>query len=136
MNWHDILLEQCFDDITLQRALAQAFDVPSRSVIIVDSIENAPGGVCVVAEKTRTKGDFRCLLSLYVEPTLAPKDPVEVTHRLCSNLGIQALISDQSPNPYSMILVNKTIGARPVALDAESLDVREEYRVVRDRPLL
>lgn len=132
MNWQDILLEQRFDQATLKRALAAAFDVSSDSVSVVDSIEEAPKGVSVVAEQTSINGDFCCLLSLYVVEELAGRDPVELTRRLCSILNIQALISDDSVNPYSMLLINNAAEVRPVTLDVESLDQREEYRLSRE----
>ena len=129
MNWHDILLERDFDETTLKEALAEAFDVPPQQVSIVNSIEEIQGGVAVVAERTPTKGDFHCLLSLYVEREFATKEPIQVTRRLCASLNVQALIPDSSLNPYSMILVSKAGEVRLVTLDAESLDLREEYRL-------
>jgi hypothetical protein len=132
MNWQDILLERCPDNATLTRALAAAFDAALDDVGVVDSIEMAPSGVAIVAEQTSTKGDFRCLLSLYVVETLAGRDPIEVTRRLCGILNVQALISDKSPNPYSMILINKERETHAATLEVEGLDVRQEYRLSRE----
>jgi hypothetical protein len=129
MIWQDIALEEQCDQGTLKPALAAAFDVSPDDVSVLDSIEKAVSGPSVIAEMTPIKGDFRCLLSLYVAEALADKDPVEVTGRLCSILNVSALISDESANPYSMILVNEEAESRPVNLDVESLDQHEEYRL-------
>jgi hypothetical protein len=128
MIWQDIALEGQCDQGTLKSALAAAFDVASDDVCVVDSIEKA-ASTSIVAVMTSIKGDFRCLLSLYVAEVLADKDPVEVIGRICSILKVKALISDQSANPYSMILINEEAESRPVKLDVESLDQHEEYRL-------
>lgn len=132
MNWQDILLERQFLKTVLKQALATAFDVPSAEVSIVDSIEEARSGVPILAEQTPTKGDFRCLLSLYIVEALASRDPVEVTRRLCKILNVQALVSSKSPNPYSMILIDQAAKTRLVTLDAKSLDQSEEYRLSKE----
>ena len=129
MNWQDILLEQEFDKVTLRRAIAVVFELPTDHVSIVDSIEKAPSGVSVVVEQTLTKGDFRFLLSFYVVVELSSRDPIEVIQRLCTILDVRALIPDESLNPYSMFLIDQIGEVRQVFLDVESLDQHEEYRL-------
>ncbi len=129
MNWQDVLLERHCDEMALKQAVAKAFDVLSNKVGIVNSIEDAPRWISIIAEHTHAKGDFRCLLSFYVDDTLASRDPIKVTQRLCSILKVRALISDLSSNPYSMLLINEATEIHTVVLDTESLDMHEEYRL-------
>ena len=132
MIWQDILLERQFENEVLKRALAEAFDVPFHDIRVVDSIEEASEVASIIAEQTSIKGDFRCLLSLYVDDSLASMEPAKVTRKLCSLLNVQALISDDSVNPYTMILINAATEGQSVKLDAESLDEYEEYRLSKD----
>jgi hypothetical protein len=129
MIWQNILLVNQLDNEVLKEALTAAFDLKPHDVTVVDSIEKAEHRERVVVEKTSTKGDFRCLLSLFVVEELLGRDPLEITRRFCSKLKIIALIPDESLNPYSMILVDRIGGTRAVFLDVESLDQREEYRL-------
>lgn len=134
MNWQDMLLEQEFDHEVLRDALAAAFELSPAEVSVVDAIEKAPRGVRVVVAHYSTQGDFRCLLSVYVSAALASSSPVEVTRRLCTRLDVRALISDESPNPYSMILIDQAGQALPVFLDVDSLDQREAYCLAHEGP--
>jgi hypothetical protein len=129
MNWQDIVLEKAVGPAELRAAVAKAFGVEAGEVHVVESVADAPAGAPVIAETTTLEGDFRLQVSLYVGEKLAEKDPLDVIRRLCSALQTQALIPDSSPNPYAMILIDHGLKAHLVALDADSLNNREEYRL-------
>ena len=129
MNWQDIVLEKEVGPAELKAAVAKSFGVEAGGVHVVESIADAPAGAPVIAETTALEGDFRLQVSFYVGEELAEKDPLDVTRRLCSALQTQALIPDSSPNPYAMILIDRGLKAHLVALDADSLNNREEYRL-------
>ena len=52
--------------------------------------------------------------------------------KLASLLEMRILISDETPNPYTMILFEVGKAPKKVALDVESLDQHEEYRIAAE----
>jgi hypothetical protein len=129
MMWHDVLLDRKIDRGRLERALAEAFDVPLQDVVVVESIADAADGTPVIVEESALRGEFRCLLSVYASNELAQARPAEVVQRLARTLQVRALISDASDNPFSMVLLDGTAAPRAVFLDAQSLSERDEYRL-------
>jgi hypothetical protein len=129
MMWQDVLLERAPDDSELRAALAEGFSIDESDVAVVHSIEDIPAGYPVVAEVRDTEGDFKSAMSIYATDALKDAKPVHVVQHLCAVLQTIALISDESLDPYTMLLVGRGAEIRRVALDAESLDLREEYRL-------
>lgn len=56
---------------------------------------------------------------------------IHVIQQLCAALRTTALISDDSLDPYTMLLLGQGTEIHRVALDTESLDLREEYRLAK-----
>jgi hypothetical protein len=131
MMWQDVLLEQSFDDSELRAALVKAFAISQGDVAIVHSIEDIPADCPVVAQVRDAGGDFKSAISIYTTPALGSASPVHVVQQICAALRTTALISDDSLNPYTMLLVGQGTEIHRVELDGESLDLREEYRLAR-----
>jgi hypothetical protein len=83
-------------------------------------------------QQTSLDGDCRCLLSVCVTEQVADRNAIEVAQRLCHVVGVRALLSDASVDPYTMILIDRTATPRPVTLDVDSLNQRGEYRLSDD----
>jgi hypothetical protein len=131
MIWQDVLLEQSFDDSKLRAALAKAFTLSDRDVAIVHAVEDFPAGCPVVAQVRDAEGDFKSAISIYTTAASSSANPVHIVQQICAELRTTALISDESLNPYTMMLVGQGGEVHRVELDAESLDLREEYRLAR-----
>jgi len=130
MMWHDILIERVVADGELRTALAAAFGIDDTEVQIVSTLEDFTDKGMLTAHRRETKGDFRLAVGIHVEPSLQSAIVVEVIRRFCGSLRTRVLISDASVNPYSMRLVTPVGDVTPVFLDPESLDDREEYRLM------
>jgi hypothetical protein len=133
MIW-EITLQKEIDEATLKGALAAALHVSPDEVSVVDSIENAPSSFPVVAERRSIGGDFPCHLSLYMGEAFASTDELEGARTLCTLLDVQALISDKSLNPYMWLLIDKVAEPRPLEVDQEALDERNQFCLSREIP--
>jgi hypothetical protein len=131
MMWQDVLLQRAVGDSELRSALAQAFSIPDGAVAVVHSIEEIPAGHPVIAEVRDAQGDFEMALSIYTSAGMESANPVQVIQQLCAALRTTALISDDSLDPYTMLLLGEGAEIHRVELDTESLDRREEYRLAR-----
>ncbi|XXT15155.1 hypothetical protein WME94_33385 [Sorangium sp. So ce429] len=132
MIWQDMLLEDRFSELDLSSALAVAFELPSGDVSVVYSLEQLPSGVSVAAHVVELHGGgFRTLLSIYVSKAKASSNPVDVARSVCVCLNTRVLISDQSANPYTMLLIGASSEPVRVALDVQALDDRNEYYIAR-----
>lgn len=130
MNWQDFLLEPACDQVPLRSGFAAAFGVPLDRVAVVDSIQEAPTGMLVLAERYPVRGDFLCQLSVYAFEQARDREPLQTIGQLCAALGIRALVPDLSADPYAMILVDPIAGVREVGIDARRLDDFNEYYLV------
>lgn len=131
MMWQDLLLEREVSGPRLQAAIANALATRAELVSIVSSIENDTSHSPIVAEVGEAHGEFRTRLSLYLRDCPVPPT-YETVSKLASLLDMRILISDETPNPYTMILFEADNAPRKVALDVDSLDQREEYRIAAE----
>ena len=61
-------------------------------------------------------------------------DPVTVVKRFAQAAGTACLLSDDSPDPYSMILIGATGEVVRVNIDVELLDAKGEYHLKDSLP--
>jgi hypothetical protein len=123
MGGLDFLLESRPDDAALAQAFAQVLELPVGDVQVVSSAADIEDGTPVALEVTPTAGDFSTQLAVYTSRDLG----VEEVADIAAALHTRALVPDDSPNPYTMLLVDGHSPARPVSLDVESVDERGEY---------
>lgn len=131
MIWQDLLLEQKISWPLLRTALANALAARAELVSVVSSVENDTSNSPIVAEVGEAQGQFRMRLSLYLRDYPVPPMS-EAMSKLASLLDTRILVSDDSPNPYSMILIAAGCAPRKVALDVDRLDQHEEYCIVEE----
>lgn len=69
--------------------------------------------------------------SIYLDDSqLAQLDPKLIIKQFCCILHCKCLISDDSVNPFTMLLVQESKDIQPVALDPQRLDGNEEYIII------
>ncbi|MDQ3704917.1 MAG: hypothetical protein M3437_06805 [Chloroflexota bacterium] len=136
MTLDDVIVARNLSDHELVAALPEVLLVTSNEVLVLDDIEEGEVGehVKVLCVRTRIKGDFPIVLSIYLrDPALENVDREVVLSKFCSKLGCTCPISDDSMNPYSRLLIVGSEPPRPVFLDADRLDADEEEYVLDTR---
>ena len=136
MIWENVFVDRHLTAGEAAATLAKAFDVPVADVLVVPDIiaANAQPDARVLAELTSARGDFPVLLTIYLRDlNLATRDRAAIVGGFCEALGAACLISDDSVNPFTMLLVRRPADRRPVALDPQRLDA-DEYVVARTLP--
>ena len=130
MFWEDLLVDRHPTDDEIGTALAAAFAIPREDVAVVDGpIEDAvDANARILGERFVMAGDFPTRLSVYVrDATLERFDRMATVRRLCAELDAKCLVSDESVNPYTMILLTASGTEQAVALDPERVDDHDEY---------
>ena len=130
MIWQDVVVRLPLDDEAIVRGLAAGFGINPNEVLVhrgADDFPEPDGAkvVCVVSE--RAEG-FRCVMSLYTFlDSLRGDDPVAVVQQFAKVVQTECLVTDDSPDPYSMIRVLATGEIGKVNLDMQRLDDKGEY---------
>ncbi len=129
MFWQDLLLDRVVDSTTLGAAVARLMGLEPKQVLVTPSIADAawPANVKVVVEATRRPGEFLYRLSIFLYDSALEASPEDFVRGLCTEIQVRCLMSDDSANPYSMLLVDDSGELRQVWLDPERLDDHDEY---------
>jgi hypothetical protein len=135
LYWEDLLIDRELTAEEQAATLADLFGVGRADVLVFESGATPEGASAarVLCERGAVGGDFPARLSVYVDDDV-PKDAESrpLVEQFCRRLNCSCLISDDSPNPYSMLLVRPDGATQRVYLDTERLDEHDEY--VIDRP--
>lgn len=127
----DVLIDVVVDDEALRVGVAGALGIDDSAVFVVDSVEDAPTprAGTAVCERRSIGGQFPFLLAVYAYgvPSSSPEAEVTAAKRLVQALGCSCLMSDESLNPYSMLLIQPSVEPGVVAIDAGRLDEHGEY---------
>jgi hypothetical protein len=134
MLWQEIILDinPSYDE--LLKTLAKLFEVSSLEVLVIDDISDADisNSVQIICEKIPIKGDFYSKTSIYLRnPKLEQNANKSMIGEFCELLHCHCLISDDSFNPFSMLLIQDEEKQQLVFLDVERLDEKEEYVIAR-----
>ncbi|NES18239.1 MAG: hypothetical protein F6K41_04740 [Symploca sp. SIO3E6] len=106
--------------------------IPVADILVIDDITSVRVDLKtkVVCENTAIGGDFPMMLSIYLrDPNLGELDIKASTGQFSGMLRCKCLISDESVNPYSWLLIQGTTDCQIVYLDPDKLDENEEYVV-------
>lgn len=123
MIWQDILTEDALSDQTIVEGLVAGFSFSAEMILVSRNAEDFPDPgnaklVCMVFAKSR---GFRTLLSIYTYFDPLP-DPIEVMTRFARETKTDCLLSDDSPNPYTMIRVLPSGTIQPVSIEIDEFD--------------
>jgi len=120
----DFLLSGPVEPGALRAAVADALSLPDTSVEIIGDIgeiTDAP----VAVQLDDLDGDFPVSVALFVRG----ETPAELVGSVSHALGLRALVTDESPNPFTWLLVHPDGRIEPVTVDPAALD-RGEFRIV------
>ena len=134
MIWQDVIVNRKLTSDEVTWGICQLFSLESSEVLVVDDIYKAKisENVKVICESTSISGEFCMLISIYLrDPKLAHYSVRRTIGRCCKILNCTCLISDESNNPYSMLLVHSCKDYKKVFLDVERLDNHGAYVVSR-----
>ncbi len=123
----DFLLSGPVEPGALRAAVADALSLPDTSVEIIGDIgeiTDAP----VTAQLDDLDGDFPVSVALFVRG----ETPAELVGSVSRALGLRALVTDESPNPFTWLLVHPDGRVEPVTVDPAALDLGEFRIVVTD----
>jgi hypothetical protein len=119
----DFVMEGRVETPELRGALAEALGV--HDVEIVRAVPRMKGDQAAYAVVREVGGDFGTHVSL------DPRGDLETVRAVSRALGMRAITpDDDSDNPYAMVLVRPDGRTERVALQAEALDERGEYRLL------
>jgi len=119
----DFLLSGPVEPDDLRAALATTLSLSEDSVQVIGDlgeITDAP----VTAQLDALDGDFPVGVALFVRG----ETPAELVVSVSRALGLRALVTDESPNPFTWRLVHPDGRVEPVTVDAEALD-RGEFQL-------
>lgn len=126
MSGFDIALEKAPSKAELQNALVTIYNIQNENIVIDDEYDSEPfvGDVKIwVIINQYDGGEFLLNCSIYIrDEKLEQEDPIIVSKKLCQILNTSALISDDSPNPLTWIMISPDGSEKPVILNSDELD--------------
>lgn len=134
MGWPDCIVDRHLSKEEITSALSKYLSIPSEGIMVVEEVpgESIDVRVQLLCERTLIKGDFHLKLSFYPQnPALEQGNGDRFIDYLCETLHCKCLISDDSFDPYSMILVEAPSRHRQVFLDPDCLDQEPEEYIVK-----
>ena len=129
------LFNRDISDNEISDALSKVFDISCQKIFITDdicSIDTKLDDIELLCENINNKGNFGKMITLYLRSeNLKKADYLEqnIFIQLCNLLDCECLISDDSYNPYTMILIKnnclKNVYFVPEDLDNEIYNIAE-----------
>ncbi|OCQ99773.1 hypothetical protein BCD67_15330 [Oscillatoriales cyanobacterium USR001] len=134
MLWQEILIDRPLTSEAITIALSELFSLPANAIAVVEDIATSESNehTQIICERQPIKGEFVEKLSVYLlNAKLADNIDLKDIEKLCRLLHCKCLISDDSLNPFSMILVEDLGKNQIIFLDIERLENDEEYIIDR-----
>jgi hypothetical protein len=134
MNCQDILVNRKLEFTEISAVFSQIYSLSDSEILVLDEIpfEAISSSVRLLCQVQDIAGNFTQLISIYIKDTALEKISIkEVVGQICDICGCVCLISDDSNNPYSMILVKTKGNYQKVYLSAELLE-EEKYVLIDD----
>jgi hypothetical protein len=131
MIWEDILITRDVPERDVAATMASVFGIESDRVLVIDDLMTFEGDIIdeigILCERRPAAGDFVLSLTIYLRDdaleAFAEAHEVGILiGRMCQIWDCAALVSDDSVNPYSWLLVRGPDDIQPVHVDAEALD--------------
>ncbi|VTS07936.1 hypothetical protein [Tuwongella immobilis] len=132
MIWQDVVVRRPLGDQEMVRGLAAGFGVNPHEVLVHRGADDfpEPGGAKVVCVASERAEGFRSVISLYTYFDLPREDdPVAVVKEFARVAQTECLMTDDSPDPYTMICVLPIGDVVSVKLDVDRLDDKGEYHI-------
>lgn len=119
----EINLSVSAEPASVKPALAAALEVPADALAVAASWHELGGSAGLACCVQRRGGDFPT--SLEIRVVERGPDPKSLAKALANILGCECLISDDSVNPFTWVLVSRDGAMTSVAVDPDALDSDE-----------
>lgn len=130
MIWEELLVDRSLSNAELAHWLEVTFSVPASAVavLIEDSAEPVSDDILVLCKTAHADGEFAMRIMIAVtHPDLEYHESKNAVATLCQTAHLRALMSDDTLNPYRMLLINPDGDRHVVHLDVEELDTHERF---------
>lgn len=130
----DVFIDRILTNDEIAIAISRLLSIAQREVLIVEDIEKIERqlgpDVRVLSEKLPMNGDFVLRLAKYLRDSSLEKTVEQIGNRaltesFCDQLGCHCLISDDSANPYSWLLIQGTGRVENVSIDLKRSNEEE-----------
>ena len=132
MIWQDVLVHKPLGNDEIALGLAHAFHIRPHDVILSEDATSFPDPLHakVVCTVIRRDAGYRLALFLYTYfcDDYHP-DYLSPIKRLAEFCDTECLISDDSPNPYTMQIVYPNGRVALVHLDSQQLNDKDQYHL-------
>lgn len=125
MNGFDLLVEKKLSSTQLQSALAILFNLEACNISITNDYPEKPFNDDIkiwCRINIYTGGQFPLGVSLEIFSTELEGDRKLITKKLCNILNTRCLISDDSPDPFTWIMISPNGLEENIELDPDELD--------------
>jgi hypothetical protein len=131
MSLGDVIASRVLDAQEIQAAVSHLFGILPNVVLVVNDLEElleetVPDRRVMCHVSHLPSGAFRTVLSFH-EGEFSALPRLETVKRLCVILRCDCLISDDTLNPYAMVLVDRQGESVLILLDPDRLDEQNEY---------
>jgi hypothetical protein len=136
LSWPDFILERTISEQELSVAIAGVFGINPDAVSItrVLSVQEVERNVQVWGTVSSLPGSFSTAVALYPQSDSIRSQITgrKLVEELCVALRCRSLMTDDTLNPYRMLVIEGPGAAWPVLLNAAKLDAEEpEYVIER-----
>lgn len=131
MKWQDMVSERPLSDQEIVTGLSCTFRLNTSEIMVSRKLDNFvnPCDAKLVCIASQRNDGFRCILSIYAYFDASGLDEMTVVTGFARACNTELLISDDSPNPYTMIRVLPIGDVVSVKLDVDRLDDKDEYHI-------
>lgn len=130
MYWEDLLLDRQLTAAELTEWLLATFSVPKHALVVAPEESRAPvsDDTHVLCEFSTAKGEFPMHVAVFTRRAdLEAIESEPAVADLCRRFGLRALVSDDTANPYRMMLVAPSGRRSAVHLDVDAVDDEDCY---------
>ncbi|MGA1839284.1 MAG: hypothetical protein ACMUIU_01555 [bacterium] len=129
MIWEEVLVDHSLTFNEIADTLSKLFSVSPANILVIDDIAKVSVNkhVRILCERMQIKGDFSIRLSIYLrDPDLEQLESKVIIGQFCDILHCKCLMSDESLNPFSWLLVQGSSNIQAVFLNPDKFE-KEEY---------
>lgn len=139
MNWEYVVADRDFTKAEIATVVSTVFSTPIADVLVLDDIADdtiaISRNIRLICERQSVSGDFVMSISFYVhDPEIRQHaeqvGSEQIVGEFCDLFHCKCLMSDNSVNPYSWLLVEGVGKVHPVELNEHYLDADESRYVI------
>lgn len=132
MFWQEVFLERLIKKHNLLSTLSYLFSISEKEILICSNIANCEvkKDIKVVCETSFVEAEFPLKICIFIkDDKIIPQNDILFVGDMAKNLQCKIVISDDSIDPYSMILIDSEQNYRNIRLDIEIYDNCKEYEI-------